>query len=278
MKNSELIIQIQDLGKAAQMPVLFIGHGNPMNGIEDNEFSRNWTAVGQALPKPEAILCVSAHWETWGTAVTAMPNPRTIHDFGGFPEELYAVQYAAPGSPKLAERVKAMIKSVEVGLNQDWGLDHGCWSVIKRMYPRADVPVVQFSLDYTQAGGYHYALGKELAELRKEGILILGSGNIVHNLREIVLVNGDFNKPFGFDWALTASRQLKKLILEDRHEELADYQSISEEMALAIPTPEHFLPLLYCLSVKQPGDTITMFNDEALAGSLTMTSLVIGGA
>ena len=192
MEYSELIILIQDLGKAGQMPVLFIGHGNPMNAIEDNKFSRNWAAVGQALPKPEAILCVSAHWETWGTAVTAMPDPRTIHDFGGFPEELFAVQYAAPGSPKLAERVKMMIKSVEVGLNQDWGLDHGCWSVLKRMYPGADVPVVQFSLDYTQAGGYHYALGKELAELRKEGILILGSGNIVHNLREIVLVNGDF--------------------------------------------------------------------------------------
>lgn len=278
MEYSELIILIQDLGKAGQMPVLFIGHGNPMNAIEDNKFSRNWAAVGQALPKPEAILCVSAHWETWGTAVTAMPDPRTIHDFGGFPEELFAVQYAAPGSPKLAERVKMMIKSVEVGLNQDWGLDHGCWSVLKRMYPGADVPVVQFSLDYTQAGGYHYALGKELAELRKEGILILGSGNIVHNLREIVLVNGDFNKPFGFDWALTASRQLKKLILEDHHEELAAYPSISEEMALAIPTPEHFLPLLYCLAVKQPGDTMTMFNDVALAGSMTMTSLVIGGA
>ncbi len=278
MKTSELIEQVKQLGATGKMPVLFIGHGNPMNAIEDNEFSLNWEAVGQALPKPQAILCISAHWETWGTAVTAMPNPRTIHDFGGFPEALYAVQYQAPGSPKLAERLRKLITSVEIGANQDWGLDHGCWSVLKRMIPRADIPVVQFSLDYTQPASRHYELGKELAELRKEGVLILGSGNIVHNLREVVLVNGDFNKPFGFEWALTASRQLKKLILEDRHEELASYPSISDEVMLAIPTPEHFLPLLYCLALKEPGDTITIFNDEALAGSLTMTSLLIGGA
>ena len=278
MKDSGLKKLLESLSASNQMPVLFIGHGNPMNAIEDNEFSRNWAAVGKALPKPEAILCVSAHWETWGTAVTAMDQPRTIHDFGGFPEELFAARYPAPGSPPLARRINELITSVDIGLNQDWGFDHGCWSVLKQMFPKADIPVVQFSLDYTQPAQYHYALGKELASLRKEGILILGSGNIVHNLRLTTLVNGDFNKPFGFDWALEASHLLKKLILEDRHEDLSAYQSLSEEVLLAVPTPEHFLPLLYSLAVKQPGDEIALFNDEALAGSITMTSLVIGGA
>ncbi len=278
MKDSGLKKVLDSLSASNQMPVLFIGHGNPMNAIEDNEFSRNWTAVGMALPTPEAILCVSAHWETWGTAVTAMDQPRTIHDFGGFPEELFAARYPAPGSPALARRINELITSVDIGLNQDWGFDHGCWSVLKQMFPKADIPVVQFSLDYTQPAQYHYALGKELASLRKEGILILGSGNIVHNLRLITLVNGDFNKPFGFDWALEASHLLKKLILQDQHEDLSAYQSLSEEVLLAVPTPEHFLPLLYSLAVKQPGDEIALFNDEALAGSITMTSLVIGGA
>jgi 4,5-DOPA dioxygenase extradiol len=207
-----------------------------------------------------------------------MPQPRTIHDFGGFPEELYQVQYPAPGSLQLASRVKDLIQSTNVALNQDWGFDHGCWTVLKKMYPEAKIPTVQLSLDYTQAANIISSLGEELTELRKEGVLILGSGNIVHNLREIVMVNGDFNKPFGFDWALSASHLLKKLILEGRYEELMAYQSLSEEVLMAIPTPEHFLPLLYCLAVKQAGDNIILFNDEALAGSLTMTSLVIGGA
>ena len=261
-----------------QMPVLFVGHGNPMNAIEDNRFSETWSKVGKLLPKPEAILCISAHWETWGPAVNVLEKPRTIHDFGGFSRELYEVQYPAPGSPALARRVQASITSVEISADSDWGLDHGCWSVLRRMYPKADVPVVQLSLDYTQPAGFHFELGKQLACLRKEGVLILGSGNMVHNLRRIVMASDDFNQAFGLDWALEASKQLKHLIEEERYEDLIHYQSISEEMLLAIPTPEHYLPMLYSLAAKQPGDQMAFFNDEPLAGSLTMTSIVIGGA
>jgi len=269
---------VESLGDSMLMPILFIGHGNPMNAIEENNFSRNWAALGQVLPRPKAILCISAHWETWGTAVTAARRPRTIHDFGGFTEELYAVQYPAAGDAQLAASIKKLVRSREISLNQDWGLDHGCWSVLKRMYPEADVPVVQFSLDYTQPAQEHYNLGRELSDLRKEGVLILGSGNIVHNLREIVLVNGDFNKSFGFDWAVHADNSLKKLILEDRHAELTAYPVLSEEVRMAIPSPEHFLPLLYVLAAKQPDDRIALFNDDILAGSLSMTSLLVGGA
>jgi 4,5-DOPA dioxygenase extradiol len=276
--ESGVLKAIENLGTFKQMPILFIGHGNPMNAIEENNFSRNWAALGQILPRPKAILCISAHWETWGTAVTAARRPSTIHDFGGFPEELYGVQYPAAGDAQLAATIKKLVRSREISLNQDWGLDHGCWSVLKRMYPEADIPVVQFSLDYTQPAQEHYNLGRELSDLRKEGVLILGSGNIVHNLRETVLVNGDFNKPFGFDWAVHAGDSLKKLILEDRHAELTAYPVLSEEVRMAIPSPEHFLPLLYVLAAKQPDDRIALFNDDILAGSLSMTSLLVGGA
>ncbi|NPV41896.1 MAG: 4,5-DOPA dioxygenase extradiol [Anaerolineae bacterium] len=276
--ESGLLKAVEDLGAFRQMPILFIGHGNPMNAIEENGYSRNWAAMGQILPRPKAILCVSAHWETWGTAVTAVRRPRTIHDFGGFPEELYAVQYPAAGDMQLAGRIKKLVRSREISLNQDWGLDHGCWCVLKRMYPEADIPVVQFSLDYTQPAQEHYNLGRELSDLRREGVLILGSGNIVHNLREIVLVNGDFNKPFGFDWAVQAGNLLKKLILENRHAELTAYSALSDEVRMAIPSPEHFLPLLYVLAAKQPDDRVALFNDDILAGSLSMTSLLVGGA
>ena len=182
-----------------QMPVLFIGHGSPMNAIEDNEFSRAWRAVGQSLPKPKAILCISAHWETWGTLVTAMEKPRTIHDFGGFPQALYEVQYPAPGSRRLAQETADAIQSTEVRLDQDWGLDHGCWSVLNQMFPDADIPVVQLSLDASQPPQVHYDRARELAPLRKKGVLILGSGNIVHNLRRVVIRGNDFNEPFGLD-------------------------------------------------------------------------------
>lgn len=276
--ESGLLKAVEDLGAFQQMPILFIGHGNPMNAIEENGYSRNWAAMGQILPRPKAILCVSAHWETWGTAVTAVRRPRTIHDFGGFPEELYAVQYPAAGDMQLAGRIKKLVRSREISLNQDWGLDHGCWCVLKRMYPEADIPVVQFSLDYTQPAQEHYNLGRELSDLRREGVLILGSGNIVHNLREIVLVNGDFNKPFGFDWAVQAGNLLKKLILENRHAELTAYSALSDEVRMAIPSPEHFLPLLYVLAAKQPDDRVALFNDDILAGSRSMTSLLVGGA
>ena len=261
-----------------RMPVLFIGHGSPMNAIEDNESSRGWKTAVKTLPRPKAILCISAHWETWGTLVTAMPKPRTIHDFGGFPRALYEAQYPAPGSPELAQQVCETLKQVGVALDQEWGLDHGTWSVLKQIYPAADIPVVQLSLDTAKTASAQYELAKELAPLRKQGVLVLGSGNMVHNLRRVVLPGNslsDFSTPFGLDWALEASALLKKLIDEDRHAELADYQSLGRAVQLAVPTPEHYLPMLYALALKEKDETVTYFNDYPLAGSLTMTSLVI---
>ena len=269
------------LSNTEQMPVLFVGHGSPMNAIEDNEFSRGWREMGKTLPRPNAILCISAHWETRGTQVTAMEKPPTIHDFGGFPRELFAAQYPAPGSPSLARETKDSVTSAAVAFDDEWGLDHGCWSVLKQMYPDADVPVVQMSLDYTQPASYHYDLAKELAPLRRKGVLILGSGNMVHNLRRVALVSGtveDFNRPYGFDWAIEANELFKKLIDENHHRELANYKSLGKAVQLAVPTPEHYLPMLYALGLKAEDDAITYFNDKPLAGSLTMTSLKIDRA
>jgi len=257
--------------KTDRMPVLFVGHGNPMNAIEENNFSRRWRGLASELPRPSAILCISAHWETEGTQVTAMETPPTIHDFGGFPEELYAARYPAPGSPPLAGQTRDAVKKTAVGLDMEWGLDHGCWSVLKQMYPKADLPVVQLSLDRTQPASYHYKLAKELGPLRHTGVLILGSGNMVHNLRRI-----DFQSPFGFDWALEANALFKKLIDENRHEELVDYRSLGSAVQLAVPTPEHYLPMLYALALKQAEEPLAYFNDAPLAGSLTMTSFRIG--
>ena len=261
-----------------KMPVLFVGHGSPMNAIEDNLFSQGWRQVARQLPKPKAILCISAHWETWGNLVTAMQQPRTVHDFGGFPRALFEVQYPAPGSLWLAETTQGLIEKSTVNLDNEWGLDHGCWSVLVQMYPAADIPVVQLSMDYTQPAQYHYDLAKELAPLRSQGVLILGSGNMVHNLRRIVLRGGgldDFNTPFGLDWALEASALFKKLIDENRHAELINYPALGTAVQLAVPTPEHYLPMLYALALKEEKDKITYFNDQPVAGSLTMTSLVI---
>jgi 4,5-DOPA dioxygenase extradiol len=264
--------------KSKLLPALFVGHGNPMNAVEDNEFSRRWQEVGKSLPRPQAILCVSAHWETWGSLVTAMEKPRTIHDFGGFPPELYQAQYPAPGSTWLAGEVRQSLSGGAVGFDLDWGLDHGCWSVLKRMFPAADLPVVQLSLDYTLSPREHYALGRELAGLREKGILILGSGNMVHNLGLVEVRGGgrDFNRPFGFDWAIEANGLFKKLIGEGGHEKLAAYDDLGEAARLAVPTPEHFLPLLYVLAVKQAGEKIDCFNDRLLAGSISMASFVVG--
>jgi 4,5-DOPA dioxygenase extradiol len=265
------------MAETDSMPVLFAGHGSPMNAIEDNAFSRGWQEVAKKLPRPKAILCISAHWETAGTMVTAMPKPRTIHDFGGFPSELYDVQYPAPGSQWLASEVQKIVSGYPVGLDSSWGLDHGCWSVLRRMYPQADIPVVQLSLDYTAPARDHYNLAKELLGLRRQGVLIVGSGNIVHNLGLARLRGNDFNAPFAFDWALEASALFKKLIDSGDHQALIDYQSLGRAVALAVPTPEHYLTLLYVLALKQDGETITYFNDQPVAGSLTMTSLIIGG-
>lgn len=264
--------------KIRRMPAMFVGHGSPLNAIEDNEFSRRWQLVGKSLPRPRAILCVSAHWETWGTLVTAMEGPRTIHDFGGFPPELYRMEYTAPGSTWLAGEVRNSIGAGKVSFDLDWGLDHGCWSVLGRMFPAADLPVVQLSLDYTLSPQEHYAIGQKLAGLRDKGIFIVGSGNMVHNLGLVEVQGGfrDFNRSFGFPWAIDANHLFKKLINESRHQELADYLTLGEAARLAVPTPEHFLPLLYVLAMKHEGEKIVYFNDKPLAGSLTMTSFIIG--
>jgi len=253
-------------------PVLFVGHGSPMNAIEQNEFTNGWQNVSQNLPKPAAILCISAHWETKGTFVTAMEKPNTIHDFGGFPQQLFDVQYPAPGSPELAAETQNLIEKTAVGLDNSWGLDHGAWSVIKHFFPEADVPVIQLSLDYRQDAQYHYDLAKQLAALRNRGILIVGSGNMVHNLRML-----DWHKPdTGFDWAQEANSKFKKLILSNDHKQLINYQKLGREIELSVPSPEHYLPLLYTLALKTEKEEVSFFNDKSVMGSISMTSVKIG--
>lgn len=254
-----------------KMPLLFVGHGNPMNAIEDNEFSNKWKTLSAELPKPQAILCISAHWETRGTFVTAMQKPKTIHDFGGFPQALFDVQYPANGNPTLAKQIKEEVKTVQVQLDDNWGLDHGCWSVIKQMYPNADVPVIQFSLDYTKPPQYHYDLAKELSSLRNKGVLIVGSGNMVHNLG---IINWQ-NPNGGYDWADEMNATFKHLIETNNHKQLINYGALGKAAALAIPTPEHYLPLLYIMGLKGEKDTVSFFNDKTMMGSLSMTSVKI---
>ena len=277
MKLNALNNIIEPFGNTEKMPLLFLGHGSPMNAIEENEFVTGWRTIGKTLPKPNAILCVSAHWETRGTFVTAMDKPQTIHDFGGFPKSLFDVQYPAPGSPELAKETKAIIKKTEVGLDDKWGLDHGAWSVISRLYPNADIPVIQLSLDYNQGAQYHYDLAKELSALRHKGVLIIGSGNMVHNLG--LMAWDKLNAAdYAFDWATEASTKIKQYIMDGNHQQLINYKSLGKALDLAVPTPEHFLPLLYILALKDANEKITMFNDKAVAGSLTMTSIKIDKA
>lgn len=275
MKLNDLAKLSSSFAETPAMPVLFLGHGNPMNAIQENEFVEGFRKIVRTIPRPNAIVCVSAHWETRGTLVTAMPQPKTIHDFGGFPPELYQVQYPAPGSPALAGEIQSLVKSTFVGLNNDWGLDHGAWSVIRHLYPKADVPVIQLSIDYTQSPRYHYELGRALSALRRRGILIIGSGNLVHNLRMV-----DWRRMnesgYGFDWALEAREKMNKFITEGNHQALIDFTKQGRSFQLAIPTPEHFLPLLYTLGLQAKGESVTLFNDKPIAGSLTMTSVKIG--
>lgn len=259
----------------ALMPVLFIGHGSPMNGIEDNEFSQRWAMMAKEIPTPAAVLVVSAHWLSKGTMITAMDFPKTIHDFGGFPRALFEVQYKAPGNAVLARETASMVHSTQIGLDHDWGLDHGTWTVVRHMYPDAKIPVLQLSIDYTKPPQYHYELAKELFELRKKGVLIIGSGNMVHNLRMVAW--DKMNEPgYGYDWALQMNDQFKQLITANDHRSLIHYDKLGSEAMLAIPTPEHYLPLLYTLGLKGGRDEIKFFNDKAVAGSLTMTSVNIG--
>lgn len=264
----------QTFANTEKMPVLFLGHGSPMNAIEENEFVAGFRNIGKTIPKPKAVICISAHWETLGTKITAMEKPKTIHDFGGFPKALFEVQYPAPGNPELAGEIQKSVQKTAVEPDHTWGLDHGAWSVIKHLYPQADVPVLEFSIDYSKPPQYHYELAKELAWLRNKGVLIIGSGNMVHNLG-LVAWNKMNVDNYGYDWAIEASTKMKNLILDGDHNSLIKYDLMGNSFKYAIPTPEHFLPLLYTLALKNENEKITIFNDKAMAGSLTMTSIKI---
>jgi 4,5-DOPA dioxygenase extradiol len=245
-----------------------------MNGIEDNEFSRRWKTIAKEIPTPKAVVVVSAHWLSRGTRITAMDFPQTIHDFGGFPQALFDVQYPAPGDPVLAKET-ANLFHTKVELDHDWGLDHGTWTIVRHMYPDANIPVLQLSIDYSKDAQYHYDLAKDLAALRRKGVLVVGSGNMVHNLRMVAW--DKLNEiDYGFDWAKQINNTFKDKILNGDHAPLIHYDALGKESRLAIPTPEHYIPLLYTLSLQQKNESIAFFNDKAVGGSLTMTSIKIG--
>ena len=231
--------------------------------------------MAKEIPTPKAVLVVSAHWFTKGTRITAMEFPETIHDFGGFPQELFDVQYPAPGLPALAKETAGLLHSAHVELDHDWGLDHGAWTIIRHMYPEANIPVLQLSIDYTKGPQYHYELAKEMMALRRKGVLIIGSGNMVHNLRMVAWTRLN-EAGYGFDWAMNINEKFKTLIRDDDHQPLINYSSLGQEALLAIPTPEHYLPLLYTLGLKTRKDEVYFFNDKAVGGSLTMTSVKLG--
>jgi 4,5-DOPA dioxygenase extradiol len=260
------------LEETTEMPVLFMGHGSPMNGIEDNSFSAGWEQKGKEIPKPAAVLCISAHWFTKGTRITAMDFPTTIHDFYGFPQALFDVHYPAPGDPALAQTTAGLLGGTEPVLDHDWGLDHGTWSVVRRMYPEANIPVLQLSIDYTQAPDRHLELGRELMALRNKGVLIIGSGNMVHNLR---MMNWHLQQS-GFDWAEEANSLFKTHIFSGDYTPLTRYETLGSAVRLAIPTPEHYLPLLYILGLQKKGEQPIFFNDQTVMGSISMTSFQMG--
>lgn len=274
MKLRELNRLFEGMGTVNKTPVLFLGHGSPMNAIAENEFVTGFRNVAKSIPKPNAILCISAHWETRGTYVTAMQHPRTIHDFAGFPQELFNVQYPASGSPVMAAEIQTQITMTDVVLDDQWGLDHGAWSVLVHLYPNAEIPVIQMSIDYSQGPQYHYELAKQLRSLRQKGVLIVGSGNMVHNLGMVDWKR--LNETFGFDWALEASDKMKNCILNGNHKGLIEYRSQGKAFEWSIPTPEHYLPLLYVLAMQEQHEDVQLFNDKAVAGALTMTSVKIG--
>ena len=261
--------------KTEKMPVLFLGHGSPMNAIEENQFVEGFRNVGKTIPKPNAILCISAHWLTKGTKVTAMDLPPTIHDFGGFPKALFDVQYQAPGSPELAKETQQILSPIAVELDDSWGLDHGAWSVIKHLYPNADIPVIQMSIDYNQPMNYHFELANKLQSLREKGILIIGSGNIIHNLRMVDFANMDKDN-YGYDWAIEVREKVNSFLLDGNYNPLIQYEKQSKAFQLAIPTPDHYIPLLYILGLQQKNEQLSLINDKLVAGSLSMTSVKIG--
>ena len=258
----------------APLPALFVGHGNPMNALEDNPWTRAWARLGATLPRPRAILAISAHWYIPGTAVTAMPAPRTIHDFGGFPHELFEVRYPAPGATSLAARIRQLLAPLPVETDHSWGLDHGSWSVLRHLYPQADVPVVQLSIDETQQAAFHYGLGAQLRPLRDAGVLILGSGDVVHNLHAYAWGRHP-QEPY--DWVLRFETQVRDRLEAADHAPLIDYASFGRDAVLAVPTPEHYLPLLYVLGAAEPGEAVSFPVQGMDGGSVSMLAVQFGG-
>lgn len=256
----------------ARMPAVFIGHGSPMNALAQNRYTRAWQEFGRTAPRPSAILAVSAHWYLPGTAVTAMSKPPTIHDFGGFPRTLSEFPYPAPGSPELARRVRELLAPIAVQADEKWGLDHGTWSVLTHVYPQADVPVVQLSIDSTQLPAFHYELGKRLTPLRDEGILLAGFGNIVHNLGKL---NWNEDAP-ALDWAVRFNDAVRERVLKRDHQPLVGYESLGDDARPSIPTPEHYLPLLYVLGAQEPDESAVIMVDGIQNASISMLSVVVG--
>jgi len=260
---------------AENLPAIFLGHGNPMNAVSTNRYTEAWRRIGAQIPRPRAVLCVSAHWYVPATGVTVSTAPRTIHDFGGFPRELYQVQYPAPGDPDLARRVQEMLAPLEVQLDESWGLDHGTWSVLRHLYPDAEVPVVQLSIDETQAPAFHMEIGRKLAPLRGEGVLIVGSGNLVHNLHAYAWGR---HVPEPFDWAVRFESEAKRLLLAGDHGPLVDYETLGRDALLSIPTPDHYLPLLYVIGMRQRDDVVTFPVEGIDGGSVSMLAVQVGPA
>ena len=255
------------------MPVIFFGHGNPMNTLLDNDYTKGWAAIGTNVPQPRAALCVSAHWYIPATSVTAMPYPQTIHDFGGFPQELYEIEYPAPGDPDLAKQVRSLLAPISVELDKRWGLDHGTWSVLRHVFPEADVPVVQLSIDETQPASFHYKIGRQLAPLRDEGVLIIGSGNLVHNLHAYAW---DQHRVEPFDWAVRFEKQGRGLLLAGKDGPLIEYEKLGRDALLAAPTPDHYLPLLYVIAQRREGEIISFPIEGFDGGSISMLAAQIG--
>lgn len=257
-----------------RMPSVFFGHGNPMNALLRNSYTEQWAAIGTNLPKPKAVLCVSAHWYIHDAAVTISTSPRTTHDFGGFPRELYQVQYPAPGAPDLAFRVQRLLAPLSVSLDEQWGLDHGTWAVLRHVYPDADVPVVQLSIDETQPPSFHYEIGMRLASLREEGILIAGGGNLVHNLHAYAWGR---HRQKAYEWAVSFERRVRELLLGAEHIPLIDYENrLGSEALLAVPTPDHYLPLLYVLGTRTASEPVTFPVEGVDGGSISMLAVQVG--
>jgi 4,5-DOPA dioxygenase extradiol len=259
------------MGKS--MPAFFFGHGNPMNALQQNAWTEGWASIGRSIPRPRAVLCISAHWYLPATLVTAMATPRTIHDFGGFPKELYQVQYPAPGEPELAQRVEELLSPIHVGLDHSWGLDHGTWSVLCHVFPQANVPIVQLSIDETQPAAFHFEMGRRLAPLRDEQILIVGSGNLVHNLHTYAWGR---HMPEPYDWAVRFESIAKDLMIADEFDPLVEYERLGRDALLSIPTPDHYLPLLYVIATRRKDESITFPVQGVDGGSISMLTVGVG--